>query len=139
MDPALASALPEADLSSGCAFVTWPSSFEPCLMLVPSAALASLSFVAVTGSPGLAWRASTGLDRVAFISELPAVSACACWPLADAAAALPLAALAPLRLALTAVADVAAALPCRAVPSAKVFAVASKAQKNMIEVLMIKA
>jgi len=34
MDPALASALPEADLSSGCAFVTWPSSFEPCLMLV---------------------------------------------------------------------------------------------------------
>jgi hypothetical protein len=58
-DPALPSALPPADVSSGLALVTWPISLEPRSMLVPSAALASLSLVAVTGSPGFALRAST--------------------------------------------------------------------------------
>src|SRR5580700_9429362 len=132
-----ASALPEADLSSGCAFVTWPTSFEPRLMLLPSAALESLSFVAVTGSPGLALRASTGLDSVAFISEPLAAAACACLVLADAAEALLLLALAPLRFALTAVPDVVEASPCAAGPSANAVAVvASRAHKNMVELFI---
>jgi hypothetical protein len=93
----------------------------------------------VTESPGLALRASTGFDSVAFISELPAALACVCWVLADAEEALLLAALAPLRFALTAVLDVAEASPCGGAPSANAFAlVANSAQHNVIELFEIK-
>jgi hypothetical protein len=62
------------------------------------------------------------LDSVAFISELPAASACACLVPADAVEALLLVALAPLRFALIAVPDVAEASPCAGGPSASAFA-----------------
>jgi hypothetical protein len=78
-------------------------------------------------------------ESVAFISELPAKSPCACWVLADVVAALPLVAVAPLRFALTAASDVAEASACGATPSANALtAVASRAQESNIEHFVIK-
>src|SRR5262252_1778371 len=100
-------------------------------MSVPSALFESLSLVAVTGSPGFALPASTGLASVALISEPPAALASARRVLAEAAPALPLAALALLRLALTSVPDVPEALPCTGAPSANAYgAIASNDQKH---------
>src|ERR1700739_713213 len=124
------SAAAEADLSSGRACVTWPMSFEPRLMGVPSAALASLSLVAVTLSPGLALPASMGLESVALNSEEFSAAALVCWVPADAVGALLLPG-----PALTVVPERADALPCTGGSAANAAAVnASKADKNTVVV-----
>src|ERR1700739_2814452 len=129
------SAAAEADLSSGRACVTWPMSFEPRLMGVPSAALASLSLVAVTLSPGLALPASMGLESVALNSEEFSAAALVCWVPADAVVALLLPALALPGPALTVVPELADALPCTGGSAANAAAVnASKADKNTVVV-----